>query len=112
LIGGAGNDYLDGYGGGVEYDVLTGGLGADTFALGNRSRAYYRGQGYARITDFNPFQGDKIQVFGSISDYSLNKSANFVGGRTPDTRIYYRGDLIGVAQDTTNVFLTRDFAFV
>jgi len=114
LSGGIGNDYLNGYGGRrYEYDVLVGGLGADTFVLGNQFRSYYRSFGYARITDFNNvIANDTIQVFGSRRDYSLDKSANFVGNGTPDTRIFHQGDLIGIVQDTTNVFLSQDFAFV
>lgn len=120
LSGGAGNDTLYGYGGGTEYDTLIGGGGADKFVLGQETTsfvsgyAYYLGNGYATITDFNWAEGDKFQVFGSISDYSLNQSYNWSGGSALDTAIYYKGDLIGVVQDRSGsqVLLSADFNFV
>jgi len=123
LFGGLGNDYLDGeagadylYGGGEvldskELDTLTGGLGPDVFFLGDMYGAYYEdsfGLGeasYATITDFNALEGDQIQVFGSIDDYSLE---TFAGGLD----IFYKGDLIAFVQNTTDVVPSIDFVFV
>jgi Ca2+-binding RTX toxin-like protein len=125
LYGGAGNDVVNGEsgndtlnGGGYgynsyEYDTLSGGAGADKFVLGESySGAYYTGGGYATITDFYWGEGDKFQVYGSQSDYSLDKSYNWSGGGALDTAIYYKGDLLAVAQDTTNVYLGADFNYV
>ena len=125
LVGGSGNDKLNAYGGKAgEYDILAGdfynskpgvknaGDGADLFILGDKNKAFYKGLGYATIQDFYHAEGDKFQVHGSISDYSLNKNYDFGGSSALDTAIYYKGDLIGVAQDTTNVFLSFDFQFV
>lgn len=114
LIGGSGNDYLDGAFGGSTSDVdtLTAGSGADTFGLGytgSYTEVKYLGSGYAVITDFNAREGDKIRIGGSRSDYTLNKSQNFVGTDAPDTAIYRSGDLIAVVQDNTDVLALRDF---
>ena len=116
LIGGTGKDYLDGFGSGKEYDILTGGTEADTFALGSSgsNSPYYLGAGYATITDFNKVQGDKIQLLDLGSNniqYSLG-SGNWQGGNALDTGVFYKGDLIGVVQDTTNVSFQQDFTFV
>lgn len=117
LMGGSGNDYLQGssstWSNSYEYDTLTGGAGADTFALGTWWGNSYVGAGYATITDFSWSSGDKIQVKGYSSQYQL-KSENWGGTSALDTAIYSRStnDLIGVVQDTTNVLLSYDFKFV
>lgn len=118
LIGGAGSDRLRGYGYGneIEQDTLTGGesgplAGADTFILGDASRALYTGPGFATITDFSRTEGDKLELYGSLSDYSLG-TGNFGGGLTVDRTIFYRGDLIGVLLDVTTVVPSADFVFV
>jgi Ca2+-binding RTX toxin-like protein len=54
LIGGKGWDRIDG---GAGADVLTGGKGQDTFIFGSVNAA--RGD---RITDFNPAEGDRINL--------------------------------------------------
>lgn len=118
LIGGSGNDYLDGYGNGqMEYDTLTGGTEADKFVLGSytNTKPYYSGLGYATITDFNKAEADKIQLtdygFGDKSNYTLG-TGNWGGSNALDTGIYYKGDLIGVVQDLTNMSFASDFTFV
>ena len=107
LIGYSGNDYLNGFGSGQEYDILTGGTGADTFAVGspNNNIIQYLGAGYATITDFNRVQGDKIQLLDLVdtnNQYSLG-AGNWQGSNALDTGVFYKGDLIAVVQDTTNV---------
>ena len=114
LYGDAGNDYLDGaYGGSTdEVDQLTGGSGADTFGLGytgSYTEIKYLGSGYAIITDFNPSEGDKFRIGGSISDYTVRKDQNLQGSDTLDTAIYRGTDLIAVVRDATNVLALRDF---
>ncbi len=122
LVGGSGNDRLDGSSPfeinasrRSEYDSLTGGDGADVFILGWRNssvqQSYYQGIGYATITDFDHYEGDKIQIFGSSSDYTLTHG-NWEGGSALDTIIRRNGDTIGVVQDTTNVSFSRDFTSV
>ncbi len=127
LYGKGGNDHLDGYGhgtngnGNVEYDVLTGdfwysqpnvqgaGDGADVFALGSGSEVYYQGLGHAMVRDFNRLEGDRVQLHdtGNPLDYTIQVSTalNNIGMATPDTRIFYQGDLIGILRDTTNFAL-------
>lgn len=115
LVGDDGNDFLlgthtdiwDSY----EYDTLTGGNGADTFALrswkGPVEFSYevdgYQGAGYATITDFKWWEGDKIEVAGWWSDYTLDMSYNWSGGSGLDTAIYLQNDLIAIVQDITTV---------
>ena len=121
LDGGYNDDVLNGYGYSDgsslrEYDVLTGGEGADTFVLGDRTyvpsgTVYYKGSGYATITDFDWREGDKFQVTGNQSDYSLIFS-NWVGSSAQDTLIRHNGDVIAVVQDTTDVIIGWDFDFV
>lgn len=105
LEGESGNDVLNGYGFTAgEFDLLIGGGGADLFVLGDAGGSYYLGNGYATIADFSASQQDAIQVFGSLSNYSLSFQ-NSIGGSLLDTLIYKGNDLIGVVQDTTNVNL-------
>lgn len=113
LHGDTGNDILTGSNpdfynsGSGEYDNLTGGVGADIFILGDSYEAYYQGDGFATITDFDYSEEDQIQVFGSASNYSLQEDT-FNGG----IDILYEGDLIGYVSNTTNVIVTEDFIFV
>ncbi|MGG6242679.1 calcium-binding protein [Nodosilinea sp. AN01ver1] len=109
LIGGSGNDVLNGYGfTSGEVDILVGGEGSDLFVLGDALGSYYLGSGYAIIDDFNPFEGDLIQVFGSASNYSLSFQP-FTSTNTLDTLIFAGSDLIGVVAGTTNVVPALDF---
>jgi Ca2+-binding RTX toxin-like protein len=124
LTGGTGNDILCGSdlpsGGAYEVDYLTGGLGADTFLLswdlGSSSRALYTANGgsdYAVITDFKWGEGDKIQLYGGIGDYSTF-TGNWFGGSATDTAIAYKGEVIGVLQDVSggNFIMSLDANFV
>ncbi len=112
LLGESGNDFLFGYGfTTAEYDLLSGGTGADAFFLGDSFGAYYEGFGYATITDFNSLEGDLIALAGTESSYSLGVQ-NFSGTNDLDTLIYYNSDLIGVLEDTTNVNTAFDFIYI
>ena len=98
-------------------DILTGGTEVDTFVLGSTGHWYndllpfYLGDSYATITDFNRVQGDKIQLLDLGSNYSL-RSGNWEGSNALDTGVFYKDDLIGVVQDTTNVSFPQAFTFV
>jgi Ca2+-binding RTX toxin-like protein len=110
LVGGSGNDSLNGVRSGqisnATFDLLIGGTGADTFCIGDSSGAYYVGIGrYADINDFASTEGDKIQVYGSASDYSLQIISNTID-------ILYQGDRIATVWNTTDVSIPRDFIFV
>jgi Ca2+-binding RTX toxin-like protein len=122
LSGGAGNDRLNGYGysGSSEYDTLTGGVGADTFELGNIFDSYYdsnglyTGDGYAIITDFKYQEGDKLQLKGNASLYTESDVNWGIGTPAFDTAIYKSGDLIALLQDVSgsNFILSLDSVFV
>ncbi len=119
LKGGANNDYLMGYNGyfkEVERDYLVGDNGADTFVLGDSAYrewgndTFYQGLGYARIGDFNRYEGDRIQVskYTSLDDYTVTPGHS---GLT--TEIRFNGDLIGLAaDDSTDIVPSEDFIFV
>jgi serralysin len=123
LTGGNGNDILTGFQSGSygEKDILTGGGGADKFVLGYRfyndewttEVGYYGdgGNGYATIIDFKYSEGDKVQLTGNYSDYTVNKSMNLGGSSALDTGLYYKNDLIAVFQDNTNFIIGLDATF-
>jgi Ca2+-binding RTX toxin-like protein len=113
LLGGDGDDILEGFviGDGwssSEWDMLTGGAGADVFVIGISSRsgavsAYgsalaseqfpqYIGQGLVYITDFEWQEGDKIEVFGNISDY-------WIGLYGSTAVIYWDGSAYGYSSN-------------
>ncbi|MGB3265156.1 MAG: hypothetical protein WBA89_14530 [Microcoleus sp.] len=70
----------------------------DVFVLGDASKTYYSGTGFASIQDFR--QGiDRIQLSGSLSDYNIvgnsinlagtpDQIAVIQGGFTPDSFIF------------------------
>jgi len=112
LSGGAGNDVLIGYSinFGIEpefeFDTLEGGTGADTFVLGEGFAFYVdEGDEFARILDFSRAEGDKLQVFGSTSDYSLE--VNVFG-----VYVNYQDELIAVVENVTDLNFQLDFNFV
>ncbi|MEG5139403.1 MULTISPECIES: calcium-binding protein [unclassified Microcoleus] len=113
LLGDSGNDQLTGYGFGQnEFDILTGGIGKDTFVLGDINSVYHLGNGYATITDFSLIQSDKIQIKSLLTDgYSLGLG-NWEGSNAQDTGIFYKGDLIGVVQDQNITNLNPNQVFV
>lgn len=121
LIGGAGRDRLEGvYRGAAqpgagEVDTLRGGANADVFILGNQQQVYYAdGQpssDYAVVADFNPAQGDRLQLRGSASDYTLGTSFSGVpAGLTITLGNGSSRELIAVVQGTTNFTLNNGTA--
>jgi Ca2+-binding RTX toxin-like protein len=90
LFGGDGNDTLWGTDASRrnEIDTLTGGGGADLFVLGDASVVFYNdglasqvgNTDYALITDFNPAEGDRLQLRGAAASYYLG--AHTVTGLT------------------------------
>jgi Ca2+-binding RTX toxin-like protein len=122
LAGGAGNDTLTGVepstaGSGVgfgagEVDTLRGGLGSDTFVLGNASRVYYSDgdpltigdSDYALIKDLNASE-DVIQLHGSQALYSLDiytvDSGVFEAALIYDPGIAERAEIIGILQNVS-----------
>ena len=135
LTGGTGNDILKGgegadtligvdltatQPGNSEIDILHGGSGADSFILGHAQvgQVYYDDNGtedYAMILGFNGAQGDRIQLYGSISDYTIE---NNVSGLPTGKAIYSNNDngdneLIAIVRGLKGMDLdTNQFNFV
>ena len=126
LKGGEGADTLIGVDltatqpGNSEIDFLHGGSGADSFILGHAQvgQVYYDDNGtedYAMILGFNGAQGDRIQLYGSISDYTIEKN---VSGLPTGKAIYSNNDngdneLIAIVKGLKGMDLdTNQFNFV
>ncbi|MBK4731032.1 hypothetical protein JJD41_14350 [Oxynema sp. CENA135] len=122
LLGGNDNDILIGVQpdagspGNGEVDRLTGGEGADTFVLGDRTTAYYTETGngdYSLVADFDATV-DRIQLQGSSADYLLAPSPE---GLPAGTAIFYQpengGELIGILLGNTDFSLdSNSLSFV
>ncbi|MBW4617542.1 MAG: choice-of-anchor L domain-containing protein [Desmonostoc vinosum HA7617-LM4] len=121
LSGGANNDFLIGVrlgpspASGNEIDTLTGGTGKDEFWLGDEREIYYDDENLVtsglnnqgQITDFNPGEGDIIQLHGKSSDYIVKEI------RT-GTQIFLRDlntvdELIGFVQEFTKFDLNASY---
>jgi Ca2+-binding RTX toxin-like protein len=117
LVGGIGDDRLDGGGESQRYflssarsrDTLDGGQGADDYILGSRRGVYYQQRGFATILTWDKL--DRLQLAGNSAQYTLRKTQNTIGTESLDTQILYQGELIGIVQDSTQVFRSQ-FEFV
>jgi Ca2+-binding RTX toxin-like protein len=118
LDGGDGNDRLTGadlsnsqFGlGAGEVDTLTGGIGSDTFILGDATWVYYDDResttsgdsDYALITDFSASR-DFVQLKGSADFYSFDFFTNSAGvlsaGLIYDPGVVPRGELIAIFEN-------------
>jgi RHS repeat-associated protein len=122
LLGGNDNDILIGVQpdagspGNGEVDRLTGGEGADTFVLGDRTTAYYTETGngdYSLVADFDATV-DRIQLQGSSADYLLAPSPE---GLPAGRAIFYQPEagreLIAILSGNTDLSLdSNSFSFV
>jgi Ca2+-binding RTX toxin-like protein len=129
LWGGLGQDTLNGAGsddaGLGEIDYLCGGGGQDTFILGDATQSFYNDgtagtlglTDYAVVLDFN-LQQDKIQLFGSDSDYLLAALPSELA--VSGTGIYYTAgsqsvgarELVGVVLGANLSDFSSGFSFV
>ena len=89
----------------MDFFSILGGGGADTFVLGNSSTAFYTASNqFAIIRLFAPGEFDKVQIKGSLSQYTLRSDRDLqVGTGAFDTELLLNGDRIAVFQDTVNV---------
>ena len=137
LIGGTGSDLLAGgenedrligvelngsQPGLNEQDTLAGGVGADTFILGNEAGIFYDDgdnsafgdADFAAIDDFN-IQEDKIELFGSAEQYSLDFVSDSEGNT--DAQLVYnsglgsQGELVALLEDVSPELAVDDAAF-
>lgn len=133
LEGGEGSDFLNGQGGSDflngggttagEKDVLIGGGGADTFVLGvEGGDVLYdnepgRGaQDRALIKDFDLSEGDRIQLAGAASDYTIETYSGGTKARLFSTAAGAPDQLIAVfagsSDIVTEVSTANGFVFV
>ena len=129
LIGASGNDKLDGgsgndtLAGGNGNDVLSGGIGNDRL-IGGRGNdilqgggnadtfVFQAGHGHDTIRDFNPLEGDRLDLRNTNHDFTnwvdaANHSYNFNGGCVIDTGGGDSIKLLGVSVD--QVIFSADF---
>ena len=111
LIGGTGNDALNGGAGadtlvgGTGNDNLTGGTSADTFV-------YATGGGSDFVSDFNRGQGDRIDVTDVSGIYSLADIQSRASTQGSNTLIDFgNGDTITLANIAVGSLVASDFIF-
>ena len=92
----------------IEFDDFYGGTGTDTFVLGDAFNAHYRGTGFAIVKDFNPAEGDKLEVFGELKDYTLG-TGDLFGDGVSDLILDYQGETIAMLTDYTGTLVAEDF---
>ena len=135
LVGGTGDDYLSGRKGsdtllgaeigerGVgEKDILIGGAQDDLFVLGDQSGAFYDDglsdttgdRDYAFISDFKSNEGDRIELHGSASDYSIGVAPK---GTTDGQALFLKtageAELIAIIRGNNGLMLrSQAFNFV
>jgi Ca2+-binding RTX toxin-like protein len=122
LFGKGGNDTLNGAGttlGANQTDILIGGSGADLFVLGNSRASFYRASGandYALIVDFDPTNGDKVQLSGTSANYTLGAIPASVETLYPnlDGTAVFAGtqELIAILYGTEVTNFSSGFSFV
>lgn len=87
-------------------------MGADTFVLGDAFNVYYLGSQQAlsrsaNINDFRRSDGDKIQLKGSASQYTLSSGSAGTAVFTDNGN-----DLLAFVPSVTNLSFGIDFTFV
>jgi len=101
ITGNAQENIINGFGG---QDNLTGGAGADTFVLGEGGHVFYADASFSDLAIIEDFVSgeDKIQLTGSIDDYSFVQNSF--------TNLIAFGDDI-IASVNTGFDTTSDFTF-
>ena len=93
LLGNLGNDWLDG---GEGEDELTGGAGADTF---------YLSAGNDTIWDFNPIEGDRLEIsLGSSYSIETREQQTIIFTTTGITNINNYAASLDFIQSIINIF--------
>ncbi|MES2942299.1 MAG: calcium-binding protein [Pseudomonadota bacterium] len=110
LTGGRGNDVLRG---GQGQDSLEGGLGADRFDYDALDDSLFAASAWDLIADFNPAQGDRIDLASLDADNSLagHQAFTFVGNAeiTAASQIRYDPET-GMLYANVNADLDAEFA--
>ncbi|NJN07215.1 MAG: calcium-binding protein [Richelia sp. RM1_1_1] len=119
VIGTAQNDKITGNAedniiNGVDgQDILTGGAGKDIFVLGENGNVFYSDAGFGDIVSIEDFVSgeDKIQLTGSLSEYSFFNlgSTNFIALDNGDGVFSGIDDIIASVNASFNT--TSDFIF-
>ena len=83
----------------IDIDILSGGLGADTFVLADANSQFYdqgRDKNYALITDFNPNEGDRLQLKADTAYEFINSPNGLPSGIAVYNTV--EKDLIAIVQ--------------
>lgn len=108
-----GVDPVTGFGEG-EIDKLKGEDQSDIFVLGDSTRAYYTGQGnldYGLLDDFKIDESDKIQLYGSADNYSLQTDVDNLPQGTAIFLGTNQDESIGIVKDVKGLTLTDTNVF-
>ncbi len=90
-----------------ELEQLTGGAGADIFALASESVLdsveevnFYQDGGYAIITDYSNAEGDIFEITGSPDEFVWNTQVVAgIGTEAVDTVLFHQDSAIAIFQD-------------
>jgi len=100
IVGGSGDDILTGCssnGSGIEIDILSGGLGRDTFVLGDETSSFYangKANDFAWIQDFE--SADILRLHGSRENYF---TATYTYNGQDGTALYYNAFASGASSN-------------
>jgi hypothetical protein len=113
LTGSWASDYVSSYNWTTqEIDIVAGNYGSDLFVLGDWYGIHYQFQSLAIVADFNPYEGDAIQLSSQGSGYYSLGYGDALGTGALDTILFYGTDAIGVFVDSIITEYDPVFYFV